>query len=144
MTAQLLLSVLSSSLVAGIAGAYIGHVLTTRRERRSRLQQQRSLYLVDAYRAFAKANHHPRLYEVADDLEQAIADIQLFGTPELIALTQTFCREMAAAETASLDDILATIRQNLRTELGEKPVSGKMMWLRIGRRTEDCDQELDR
>jgi len=143
MTAQLLLSVLSSSLVAGIAGAYIGHVLTARRERRNRLQQQRSQYLVDAYRAFAKANHHPRLYEVADDLEQAIADIQLFGTPELIALTQTFCREMAAEETASLDDILTTIRQNLRTELGEKPVSGKMMWLRIGRRTEDHDQKLD-
>ncbi len=143
MTSQLLLSVLSSSFIAGIDGAYIGHVLTARRERRSRLQKQRSQYLVEAYRAFAKANHHPRLYEVADDLEQAIADIQLFGTPELIALTQTFCREMAAEETASLDDILTTIRQNLRIELGEQPVSGKMMWLRIGRRTENRLQELD-
>ena len=46
---------------------------------------------------------------------------------------------MAAEETASLDDILTTIRQNLRAELGEQLVSGKMMWLRIGRRTEDSD-----
>jgi hypothetical protein len=79
---------------------------------------------------------------VAGGLEQAIAGIQLFGTPELIALTQIFCREMAAQETASLDDILSTIRQNLRVELGEKPVLGKMMWLRIGRRTEGPDSGL--
>ncbi|MGA2276407.1 MAG: hypothetical protein ABSG00_02295 [Terracidiphilus sp.] len=139
MNTQLLISILSSSFVAGIAGAYIGHLLTTRRERKSRLQQQRIQYLVEAYRAFAKANHHPRLYEVADDLERAIADIQFLGSPELIALAQQFCQEMAAEETASLDDILTTIRQNLRAELGEQLVSGKMMWLRIGRRTEDSD-----
>jgi hypothetical protein len=76
---------------------------------------------------------------VADDLERAIADIQFLGSPELIALAQQFCQEMAAEETASLDDILTTIRQNLRAELGEQLVSGKMMWLRIGRRTEDSD-----
>jgi hypothetical protein len=139
MNTQLLLSILSSSFFAGIAGAYVGHLLTARRERKSRLQQQRIQYLVEAYRAFAKANHHPRLYEVADDLERAIADIQFLGSPELIVLAQQFCHEMAAEETASLDDILTTIRQNLRNELGERPVSGKMMWLRIGRRNEDHD-----
>ena len=143
MNAQLLLSILSSSLVAGIAGAYIGHLLTARRERKSRLREQRTQYLVEAYRAFAKADHHPRLHEVADDLERAIADIQFLGSPELIALVQRFCHQMAAEQTASLDGILTTIRQNLRAELGEKPVSGKMMWLRIGRKTEDRDSELD-
>jgi hypothetical protein len=59
MNTQLLLSILSSSFVAGIAGAYLGHWLTFRRERKGRLQQQRIEYLVNAYRAFAKANLHP-------------------------------------------------------------------------------------
>jgi hypothetical protein len=122
---------------------FIGHLLTARIDRKSKLQQQRVQYLVEAYRAFAKANHHPRLYEVADDLERAIADIQFHGSPQLIALAQHFCHEMASEETASLDDILTAIRQNLRTELGERPVSGKMMRLRIGRRTEDGGKELD-
>ena len=133
MNAQLLLSILSSSFVAGIAGAYVGHLLTSRRERGSRLQRQRIQYLVDAYRAFAKSNHHPRLYEVADDLERAIADIQLFGSNELIVLVQKFCREMAENEEASLDEVLMTIRANLRSELGESPVLGRFQWLRIGR-----------
>ena len=106
MNTQLFLSILSSSFVAGIAGAYIGHLLTARRGRKSRLQQQRIQYLVEAYRAFAKANHHPRLYEVAEDLERAIADIQFLGSPKLIALAQQFCHEMAAGEAASLNDIL--------------------------------------
>ena len=60
MNEQLLLSILSSSFVAGVVGAYVGHWLTHRREKKNRLQQQRMQYLIDAYRAFAKSNHHPR------------------------------------------------------------------------------------
>jgi hypothetical protein len=131
MNVQLLLSILSSSFVAGVAGAYVGHLLTSRRERKNRLQQQRIQYLVEAYRAFAKAVHHPRLYEVADELELAVADVQLLGSPQLIELTQKFCRKMAADQVADLDDILEAIRRDLRAELGELPVSGRMMWFRI-------------
>lgn len=133
MNEQLLLSILSSSFFAGATGAYIGHWLTYHRERKNRLQQQRILYLIDAYRAFAKANHHPRLYEVADVLEQAIADIQLLGSPELVALVQKFANEMGTKQEAGSDDILATIRKDLRKELGEKPILGKIIWLRIGK-----------
>ena len=70
---------------------------------------------------------------MADDLEQAVADIQLLGSPELIHLVQAFSEEFARNDTASLDDVLATIRKDLRKELGEKTVTGKIIWLRIGR-----------
>ena len=133
MERSLLLSVLSSSFVAGIAGAFLGHWLSNLREKRNRLQEQRIQYLVDAYRAFAKANHHPRLYEVADDLEQAIADVQLLGSSELIGLVQKFANDMGTRQEAELDDILVTIRKNLRAELGESQVSGRFRWLRISR-----------
>jgi hypothetical protein len=89
--------------------------------------------LIDAYRAFAKANHHPKLHEVADDLEQAIADIQLLGSPELVVLVQKFALEMGTKQEAGLDDVLATIRKDLRKELGERPISGRIIWLRIDR-----------
>lgn len=133
MNPQLLLSILSSSFFAGITGAYIGHWLTSRREKKNSLQQQRIQYLIEAYRAFAKSNHHPHLYEVADDLEQAIADIQLLGSPKLIDLVQQFAHELGTKEEASLDEVLSTIRENLRAELGERPVTGRIIWLRIGR-----------
>ena len=134
MERSLLLSVISSSLVAGIVGAFLGNWLSYRREKKHKLQEQRVQYLIQAYRAFSKANHHPRLYEVADELEQAIADIQLLGSPELIRLAQAFSTEFAKREETSLDDVLFTIRRELRRELGEEPVSGKIIWLRIGRK----------
>jgi hypothetical protein len=102
--------------IAGLAGNFVGNWLTSRRESKHRLQEQRIQYLIEAYRAFAKSNHLPRLCRVADELEQAIADIQLLGSPELISLAQAFCREMADKEEAGLDEILVMIRQNLRTE----------------------------
>jgi hypothetical protein len=131
MDRSLVLSVISSSLVAGIAGAFLGHWLAYRREKTQRLKEQRIRYLIEVYRAFSKANHHPRLYEVADELEQAVADIQLFGSPDLIRLAQAFAEELGARQEASQDELLAMIRNDLRKELGERSVSGKMIWLRI-------------
>jgi len=131
MNEQLLLSVLSSSFVAGIAGAYLGHWLTFRREKKSRLQQQRIQYLIQAYRAFTKASNNSLLGDVVEDLVQAVADIQFLGSPELIRLVQTFSEEFARNGTASLDETIAAIRKDLRKELGEEPVSGKIITLRI-------------
>jgi hypothetical protein len=100
MEQPLLLSVISSSLVSAVAGLLLGNWLTLRRDKKARLQAQRIQYLVDAYRAFVKANHHPRLYEVADDLEQAVADIQLLGSPELIRLVQRFADNLGNKQEA--------------------------------------------
>lgn len=128
-----LVSVVSSSLVSAVAGLLIGNWLTLRRDRKVRLQEQRIQYLIDAYRAFAKANHHPRLYEVADDLEQAVADVQLLGSPALISLVHKFAHDLGNTQAAELNELLATIRDNLRSELGERPISGPMVYLRIAR-----------
>jgi hypothetical protein len=75
-----LLQILVSAFVA-LFVVVLGHAFTLHRNRQNRRQEQRIGYLVTAYRAFAKANHHPRLYEIAEELEQAVADVQLFGTP---------------------------------------------------------------
>jgi hypothetical protein len=131
MNTQLLLSILSSSFVAGIAGVYFGHWLTFRREKKSRLQEQRIQYLIQAYRAFTKASNNSLLGDVVEDLVQAVADIQFLGSPELITLVQTFSEEFARNRTASLDETIAAIRKDLRKELGEEPVSGRIITLRI-------------
>jgi hypothetical protein len=60
-----------------------------------------------------------------------VADIQFLGSPELIGLIQLFSDEFARNRTANLDEVLAMIRKDLRKELGEKPVPGKIITLRI-------------
>jgi hypothetical protein len=131
MNSSILFSIISSSLLTGIICAILGHWLSSVRDKKQRLREMRIKYLIDAYRVFTKANRHPRLYEIADQLEQAVADIQLFGSPDLIELTKKFTFEMAAHKTASLDDIQQVIRAYLRKELGEKVIQDKMFWLQI-------------
>src|SRR5471030_1135319 len=111
-----LLQVLVSAVVALLV-VVLGHAFTLHRDRQNRRQEQRIGYLVSAYRAFAKANHHPRLYEVADELDQAVADVQLFGAPQQANLARHFAIDLATLRTAELDDLLAELRNSLRSEL---------------------------
>jgi hypothetical protein len=122
--------VLVSALVALLVTT-LTHLFTGRRDRENKRREQRLNYLVSAYRALSKANHHPRLHEVGDELQQAIADIQLFGTPEQIRLAQQFARDLGTKQAADLDELFIALRDNLRAELRAEPVSGKLLWLRI-------------
>jgi hypothetical protein len=98
---------------------------------------------VSVFRALSKANHHPRLYEIADEVEQAVVDLQLFGTPEQVRLVRKFAADLGAAQEADMDDLLNELRDSLRRELGRKPVSGNVRWLRIGRKKEQEQKDFD-
>jgi hypothetical protein len=135
-----LLQVFVSALVALLVVA-LGHAFTLWRDRQNRRQEQRIHYLVSVYRAFSKANHHPQLYEVAEELEQAVVDVQLFGTPNQVALVRRFATDLGTAQTAEMDELLVELRDSLRAELGAAPLSGRHLWLRVGRKKEDDEIE---
>jgi hypothetical protein len=127
-----LLQVVVSAVVALLVVA-LGHHFTVHRDRQNRRQEQRIVYLISVYRAFCRANNHPRLYEVADDVEQAIADVQLFGTPEQVQLVQQFADELGTQQEAPLNDLLIELRDSLRVELRAAPLPKRQVWLKIGR-----------
>jgi len=135
-----LLQVIVSAFVALLVVA-LGHAFTLWRDRQNRRQEQRIDYLVNVYRAFGKANHHPRLYEVAEELEQAVADVQLFGTPKQVTLARQFATDLGTKQTAAMDDLLVELRDSLRAELGAAPLSGRQLWMRVGRKKEDTDED---
>jgi hypothetical protein len=133
-TTQVVIPALVALAVVGLT-----HLFTSHRDQRNRRQEQRINYLVNVFRAFAKANHHPRLYEVGRELEQAVADVQLFGTPEQVRLVQSFATELGTTQTAEMDDLLKELRNNLRSELGAKSISGRYVWLRVGDKKDDAE-----
>ena len=135
-----LLQVFVSAFVALLVVA-LGHAFTLWRDRQNRRQEQRIDYLVSVYRAFSKANHHPQLYEVAEDLEQAVVDVQLFGTPNQVSLVRRFATDLGTAQTAEMDELLVELRDSLRAELGAAPIAGRHLWLRVGRKKEDATTE---
>jgi hypothetical protein len=70
-------------------------------------------------------------------LEQAISDIQLFGTPDQVRLAQRFGEDLGKTQAAELDSLLTELRNSLRKELGMKAVPGRMLWLRVERKDQD-------
>ena len=120
--------------LVALAVVALTHFFTLHRETANRRREQRVGYLVSAFRGLSKANNYPRLWEVADDLEQAISDIQLFGTPEQVRLAQRFGEDLGKNQAAELDSLLTALRNNLRRELGMDPVPGRMLWLRVERK----------
>lgn len=129
---QVIVSAAVSALVA-VAVVVLTHLFANRRERENKRREQRMNYLVCVFRSLSKANNHPRLHEVADELEQAIADIQLFGTPEQVKLIQQFAADLGTTQSAEMTSLLIELRDSLRVELGQPPIPGRVMWLRIKR-----------
>lgn len=119
--------------IVALVSLVASHQFSAWRDRASKRREQRVNYLIGAFRALSKANHHPRLYEIADEIEQAVSDIQFLGNKEQILAAQKFASQLGSQKTADLDPVLFALRSELRKELGRQSYSGKLIWLRIGR-----------
>lgn len=51
-----------------ILGWFAIHQLTAWRDQANKRREQRIAFLIEAFRRFAKAVHHPRLHEVAEEV----------------------------------------------------------------------------
>lgn len=116
-----------------MVGWIVSHQLAAWRDRTNKRREQRVSYLIGAFRSLSLASHHPRLYEVAGEVERAIADIQFLGNGEQIKAAQEFSTSMVNNQEANLDPLLKALRNELRKDLGRKPYNGPIMWLRISR-----------
>lgn len=122
---------LAVTLIVAVLGGWFGHYLSIHRERAGERRKLRVSYLLEAYRRLEGASNRNDSKRYRPDLESAIADIQLLGSPHQVSLATQFAIEMAKARTSSLDDLLFDLRQSLRTELELEPVSEKVIFLRI-------------
>ena len=117
--------------VVAIVSWFVGSWLSVRRDRTNKRRDLRVQYLIEAYRRLEAAGHRPLVPPYSSDMESAIADVQLFGSPSQVAAAQAFSLEMAEKRCASLDDLLSDLRNDLRAELNLEPVKGKLTYLRV-------------
>jgi len=103
--------------VVAIVSWFVGSWLSVRRDRANKRREMRVQYLIEAYRRLEAAGHRPLVPPYSTDMESAIADIQLFGSPTQVTAARKFAFEMAEQGQASLDDLLADLRSDLRKEL---------------------------
>lgn len=120
--------------IVALISLIASHQFAAWRDRENKRREHRVNYLIQAFRSLSKANHHPKLYEIADEVEQAVSDIQFLGNKQQILAAQEFANQLGTNQIADLDPVLFSLRRELRKELGREAYSGKLIWLRIGRK----------
>jgi len=128
---DLLLPLLVTTVVA-LSGWFVAHLLASHRDRTAKRRETRTAYLIEAYRRFESVCHRPPLGRAeVRDLESAVADIQLFGTPEQISLVDGFIRQYSVERSGNVDPLLASLRSELRSELGLGRAADSTFFLRV-------------
>jgi len=122
---------LAVTLIVAVLGGWAGHYLSMRRDLANERRKLRVAYLLEAYRRLEGASNRNNAKRCWPELESAIADIQLLGSPSQVALARRFAIEIASDNTASLDELIFDLRQTLRSELELEPVSEKVIYLRF-------------
>ena len=130
MTPDFVVPLLVTTVVA-VVGWYAAHRLFAARDRANKRRELRVQYLIEAYRRLENVSNRPISKATAPDFEKAIADIQLFGTPQQVALAKEFAVGFAQAGTHTLDPLLNDLRDSLRAELDLEPVSVGITYLRM-------------
>lgn len=115
------ITIVVTTLVA-VTSWFVGNHLSAERERGNKRRELATSYLIGAYRLFAGATARP-LGPLARDLEQAVEDVQLFGSPQQVRLTQQIIDEINQAGSGggrleSWSPLITDFRDELRHELG--------------------------
>lgn len=120
-------------LVAAVGWPVI-YWLDLRRDREAKRRDLRIQYLIDAWRSIEYLVNR----QIIDDrfretIEKALADVQLFGTPNQIQLAQDFARQYSSNGTADIQPLLNDLRNELRRELRLKAARDDIIYLRMDR-----------
>jgi hypothetical protein len=126
--AQLVVTVLIA-----LAGGWLGHHLSSRRDLTNERRKLHVSYLLEAYRRLESgSNRRDDSSQAWPQIESAIADIQLLGTPEQVRLAKQFAESLSSVNAASADELLFDLRSSLRSELQLASTSTPLTFLRFG------------
>ena len=117
-------------LFSAILGGLLVHFLAVSRDRANKRRDQRIGYLIEAYRCLESCSNRDLQFDLKK-VEPAVADIQLFGSTTQVKLVQEFIFEFERKKNSSLTEILESLRNDLRSELGLSVVEKRIYHLRI-------------
>jgi len=108
---------LADPLLAAIVGGLVVHLASRRRDAENERRRQRVDYLIRAYRTLSHSAHRPLTGQTAENFEDALSDVILFGNGDQIRLARRVIVALAEGGEAPVDDLLVSFRRGLRHEL---------------------------
>lgn len=126
---------ISHLITVGVAlgGWLVVHRFSAWRDRINHKRKMQTEFLVKAFQHLGYAANRPFAPGAAHlrDIECALTDIQLFGSKKQVQLVESFVSEVCQANSASLDPLLNSLRQDLRKELGYEQINSNVKWVRF-------------
>lgn len=131
-------------LLAAAFSAVLAHRFTSRRDLINRRSQLRIQYLLTAYRNVADTAHRDLegSYRDARAFEEGLADIQLLGSRPQAEMARHIAYKMASSGGADLDDLLLSLRDELREVLGLERLQWSPVHTRVILKGESGKDEL--
>lgn len=102
--------------------AVTGWLVAQTQARRATRRNMRINYLLDAYRRLDRAGNRPLAAATGQELEAAISDIMLLGSPSQAQLAAQFVQRFTAQGAAESQPLLQDLRASLRRELLLEPL----------------------
>jgi hypothetical protein len=132
MNIGVLIPLLVTTLVA-IVGWYAGHYFSSIRDRRQKLVDLRAEYLLNIYRRLERSVGKEVTREMADDIETALADLQVLGNSTQVDMARQYIKEWGGRDLGGINVgvLLEDIRNSVRVDLGLEPVSGPVDHFRL-------------
>jgi len=130
------LSILVPLLVTTIiatGGWYAAHHLTAIRDRDNKLIDLRIQYELGIYRRLERTVGKQITREIADEIEMALADLQVIGSVAQVQMANQYIEEFSGRrlDGISVKDILEDIRRTLRQDLWLEPVTEPVRHFRL-------------
>ncbi len=117
------------TVLAGILGWLAVHWFSMSRDRRNKIRDLKTKYLIEAFQKLERYIHSNNPNQ--NELESAFADIQLFGQPEEVEAALKFMDTFSRQRHGDLGELLQLLRINLRKELRLPSANSKLLHLRI-------------
>lgn len=105
-------------LAALIASWFIGARLNSQNDIRNKLVEIRTQYAIQTYQQLAKAARTQKRGIPSTELEDALSNVQLFGTEKQIAMALKVVEDVSTTGKTTLDPLLQDLRNDLRTQVG--------------------------
>jgi hypothetical protein len=114
-------------------GWVVSHYLNKSRDIAAEKRKTRIAFLIEAYRRLEYSGNRPLLRDSrhVSDIESALADIQLLGTPTQVDQARNIGLQFSKNGTVKFDPLLHDLRNTLRQELDLEAVDNTLAFFRI-------------
>ncbi|MES2428755.1 MAG: hypothetical protein V4560_17360 [Bacteroidota bacterium] len=113
-------------------GWIIVHYFNTKRDRTLKRRELVTSHLINSYKVLTiDITQRDANLERDLKLESVIAELQLFGSEEQIRLTKKLVDDIRNNKEFLMDELINSLRNDLRNELGLSLIQDNVWWLRF-------------